>query len=332
LAFFFFGGSMLIDKIHLTVQGGRGGKGCESYNHRKDHKRVPNGADGGGGGSVIFRASHNAPGFDRLKLKQHLEADSGEHGSSDNKRGSQGKDLIVLVPIGTSIYRRENHLAIRDLQREGEEVIVARGGRGGSGNIGDKTATPGEEGERIEVELEFRILADVFLVGLPGSGKSSLLHRLTRAPVEGKDYPFATRSPVIGVYSYDDYKQINFCELPSIFEGSTDGRGLGTDFLRHLARAKLIIFMVDTTAKFSATEIEGLNALRRIVYEHDPVFRQIPNAAVVNKIDLGKDIGKVQEDLQGSGQIYFLISVKTGEGVESLLKFIQERIEEKGHA
>lgn len=322
---------MLIDKIHLTIQGGRGGKGCESYNHRKDHKKVPNGADGGDGGSVIFRSSHNAPGLDRLKVKRHLEAESGEHGSSDNKRGSKGADLLVLVPIGTSIYRRENHLAIRDLCHEGEEVVVARGGRGGSGNIGDKTATPGEEGERLEIDMEFRIMADVFLVGLPSSGKSSLLHHLTRASVEGRDYPFATRSPVLGVHPYDDYKQINFCELPSIFEGSTDGRGLGTDFLRHLARGKLIVFMIDATLKFSHTVIEGLSTLQRIVYEYDPAFRQIPSVVVVNKIDLGKDIGKIQEELQSSGQIYFLISVKTGEGVESLMKFIHERIENEGH-
>jgi GTP-binding protein len=322
---------MLVDKIHLIIHGGRGGKGCESYNHRKDHKKVPNGADGGDGGSVIFRASHNAPGLDRLRLKQQLEAESGEHGSSDNKRGSKGEDLIVLVPIGTSLFRRENHLAIRDLYLEGEEVVVARGGRGGSGNIGDKTATSGEEGEKFEIDVEFRIMADVFLVGLPSSGKSSLLHRLTRAPVEGKDYPFATRSPVLGIYAYDDYKQINFCELPSIFEGSTDGRGLGTDFLRHLARAKLIVFMIDATLKFSASVIEGLNILQRIAYEQDAAYRQIPSVAVVNKIDLGQDLGKLREELEASGQIYFLISVQTGEGVESLMKFIQEKIESEGH-
>jgi GTP-binding protein len=322
---------MLVDKIHLTVQGGRGGKGCESFNHRKDHKKVPNGADGGDGGSVIFRASHNAPGLDRLRLKQHLEAESGEHGSSDNRRGSKGSDLLVLVPLGTSIFRRENHLAIRDLYLEGEEVIVARGGRGGSGNIGDKTATSGEEGEKLEIDVEFRIMADVFFVGLPGSGKSSLLHLLTRAPVEGRDYPFATRSPVLGVHPYDDYKQINFCELPSIFEGSTDGRGLGTDFLRHLARAKLIVFMIDATLKFSATAIAGLSTLQRIAYEHDAAYRQIPSVVVVNKIDLGEDLGEIEAELKSSGQIYFLISVKTGEGVESLMKFIHERIEKEGH-
>lgn len=322
---------MLVDKIHLKVQGGRGGKGCESYNHRKDHKKIPNGADGGDGGSVIFRASHNAPGLDRLRLKQHLDAPSGEHGGSDNMRGRKGDDLIVMVPLGTSIFRRENHLGIRDLYIEGEEVVVARGGRGGSGNIGDKTATSGEEGETIEIDVEFRIMADVFLVGLPSSGKSSLLHRLTRAAVEGKDYPFATRSPVLGVHGYEDYKQINFCELPSIFEGSTDGRGLGTDFLRHLARAKLILFMVDGTLKFSSSALDGLRTIQKIVYDADPAFQQIPSVVVINKADLGLDLGDIEQELQRSGQPCFLISVKTGEGVESLMKFIYERIENTGH-
>jgi GTP-binding protein len=145
------------------------------------------------------------------------------------------------------------------------------------------------------------------------------------------DYPFATRSPVLGVHAYDDYKQINFCELPSIFEGSADGRGLGTDFLRHLARAKLIVFMIDASMKFSRTAIEGLSTLQRITYEQDAAFRQIPSVVVINKIDLGHDLGKIQEELQSSGQIYFLISVKTGERVESLMKFIHEKIEDPGH-
>lgn len=321
----------MLDKIHLTIQGGHGGKGCESYYHRKDHKTVPNGADGGDGGSVIFRASHNAPGLDRLKLKQHLVAESGEHGSSDNKRGRKGEDLIVLVPLGTSLYNRENHLAIRDLCHEGEEVVVARGGTGGLGNIGDKQATSGEEGELIEVDVEFRMIADVFLVGLPSSGKSSLLHNLTRAHVEGKNYPFATRIPVLGIYPYEDYKQIVFCELPSLYDGSTKGRGLGTDFLKHLARAKLILFMLDPTLKYTTTITEGLETLQKIVYEHDPTFRQIPSIIVVNKIDLGEDLGQIQEELQHSGQLYFLISLKTGEGVESLLNFIKQRIESENN-
>ena len=317
----------MLDKIHLIVQGGRGGKGCESLYHRKDHKTVPNGADGGDGGSVIFRASHNAPGLDRLKLNQHLTAQSGDQGGSENKRGRKGENLVVLVPVGTSLFNRENRMAIRDLCNEGEEVIVAKGGRGGSGNIGDKVATSGEEGERLEVEVEFRIMADVFLVGLPSSGKSSLLHRLTRANIEGKDYPFATRTPIIGVYPYDDYKQILFCELPSLYEGSVQGRGLGTDFLRHLARAKLVVFMVDTTMKFAPSVREGLETLQRIVYEQDAALRQIPSIVVVNKIDGAEDLGKIRKDLQASGQLHFLISVKTGEGVESLMDFIKERIE-----
>ena len=321
----------MLDKIHLTVQGGRGGKGCESLYHRKDHKTIPNGADGGDGGSVIFRASHNAPGLDRLNLKQHLTAESGDQGGSENKRGRKGEDLIVLVPLGTSLYNRDNHLAIRDLCNEGEEVVVARGGRGGSGNIGDKVATSGEEGEHLEVEVEFRIMADVFLVGLPSSGKSSLLHHLTRAHVEGKDYPFATRTPVIGVYPYDDYKQILICELPSLYQGSTQGRGLGTDFLRHLARAKLIVFMLDTTMKYAANTREGLETLQKIVYEHDDALRQIPSVVVVNKSDSAKDLGEVREELQASGQLHFLISVKTGEGVESLMNFVKERIESDHH-
>ncbi|MBU9888575.1 MAG: 50S ribosome-binding GTPase, partial [Candidatus Omnitrophica bacterium] len=206
------------------------------------------------------------------------------------------------------------------------------GGLGGSGNIGDKVATAGGEGEKLEVEAEFRIMADVFLVGLPSSGKSSLLHRLTRAQVEGKDYPFATRTPVIGAYLYDDYKQILICELPSLYSGSVEGRGLGTAFLKHLVRARLMVFLVDTSLKYAPSVREGLRSLQQIVYEHDPALRQVPSIVVVNKIDIGGDLGKLQEEMQATGQLYFLISVRTGEGVESLMDFIRQKIESDEHA
>ncbi|HPW76745.1 MAG: GTPase Obg [Candidatus Omnitrophica bacterium ADurb.Bin292] len=320
---------MLIDKIHLTVQGGHGGHGCDSYYHRIDRKIVPNGADGGDGGSVIFRASHNAPGLDRLKLKQYLVAPAGTHGGPNNKRGACGEDLVVLVPVGTSIYNKENRLAIRDLNQDQDEVVVARGGRGGSGNIGDKKATPGQEGEKLEIELEFLIPADVFLVGLPSTGKSALMHRLTKAHVEGKDYPFSTTSPVLGVYECDDYSQISLCELPSVFEGSTQGRGLGTQFLKHLARGKLVLYMLDATNSFAPSLTEGYHTLRKLVWEHNPAFKQIPSVAVVNKIDLADDPGKVQEEMEKLERLYFLISVKTGEGIKSLVDFIKEQT---GHA
>lgn len=321
----------MLDKIHLTIQGGCGGQGCESFYHRKDHKTIPNGADGGDGGSVIFCTSQGASTIDKLRLKQHLVAESGERGGSDNKRGRKGSDLIVTVPLGTSLVNRETRLKIRDFSHEGEEVIVARGGRGGVGNSGDRQATPGEEGEKVEVDVEFRIIADVFLVGLPSCGKSSLLHRLTRAHVEGKNYPFATRVPILGMYSYDDYKQINFCELPSIYEGSLQGHGLGTEFLKHLAYAKLIVFMLDVVSKYAQNTMEGFATLQKIVYGHDSQFRKIPMVVVVNKIDLGEELGKIQAEMEQTGQPYFLISVKTGEGLESLMRFIQDKIESDHH-
>ncbi len=321
----------MLDKIHLTVEGGRGGNGCESFYHRKDHKLVANGGDGGDGGNVIFRASHNAPGLDRLKLKQHLIAESGEHASSENKSGRSGEDLIVLVPLGTSLLNRESHLTVRDLCHEGEEVIVARGGQGGVGNIGGKQATYGKEGEKLEIDVEFRIMADVFLVGLPNSGKSSLLHRLTKANVEGKEYPFSTHSPVIGVYEYEDYKQISFCELPSLYEGSLEGKGLGMDFLKHLTRARYIIFMVDVHSKYAPGLRDGLAILKKIVYEKGAVPANIPTLVLINKADEVQEAEQPTEEIRNLSEPYFLISVKTGEGVESFLDFLKERLERTDH-
>ncbi len=188
----------MLNHVHVLVQAGDGGNGCESYQNRTDRKIVPTGGDGGRGGHVIFKASNQAPKIEKLRLRQHIVAESGVHGGSKSKKGRKGKDEIILVPPGTRIYNYSTRMGIRDLKNDGDEVIVARGGAGGLGNDGGRKQTTGARGEKIEVELEFFLVADVFLVGLPNSGKSFFMSSVTHAQVPVTEYPFSTRYPAVG--------------------------------------------------------------------------------------------------------------------------------------
>jgi len=322
---------MFIDRVHLMVQAGSGGNGCDSLYRRTDKKTVPNGGDGGHGGSVIFRADRNAPSIGNFRFKQHLIAESGAHGGSNKKRGRNGKDLVILVPFGTRLYDRAKHLAIRDLTQESEEVVVLQGGRGGVGNLGGKQATQGERGPSLDLELTLRIAADVFLIGLPNSGKSCFMNALTRAHVKEESYPFATREPQIGVYPISDFESLTLCELPSIYEASHEGRGLGTDFLRHLENAKLVLFILDPVSKFSTSLTEGLATLKKQIETFDKSLLAAPAAVVINKMDLPEARERVKNEPFDPGMPCFKISALTGEGLPALTEFLKQKLNLVSH-
>ena len=310
--------------LHLFVRAGDGGNGCESYYHRRDKKIVMHGGDGGKGGSVIFRADSNAPPLSSLRYKQHLIAESGGHGGSNRKRGKNGGDLIVLVPRGTRIYDRQRNLLIRDLLKDGEEVVVCAGGHGGNGNQGGKEVTAGSKGGRMEIELDIQIVADIFLVGLPNAGKSRLLNALTRAHAKEEDYPFTTTEPQMGVYVLSDYEQLTLCELPSLYRASHEGRGMGTAFLKHLERARRILYVIDPVSNFSGSLKEGLETLRQEVGLFQETFLKLPHAIVVNKMDLEEARKKAKREEFSPGVPLFYVSARTGEGLEALKNYLGE--------
>lgn len=316
---------MLIDRVHIFVQAGSGGNGCESYYRRTDKKIVPHGGDGGNGGSIILEANLNAPSLASFRSRQHLLAESGGHGSSSRKRGKNGEDLLVYVPLGTRIFDRKRDLLIRYLMKPGEQVVVVKGGRGGSGNFGGKQSTQGEKGEVLELDLSFRLIADFFFLGLPNSGKSALMNRLSRVHIKEEDYPFSTKSPVIGMHVYNDYEQLTLCEFPSIYQNSHEGRGLGTDFLKHLEDARMVFYMLDPVTAFAENLAEGLKILEAEVAVFQKDFLDIPSAVIVNKMDLPAAKEAVKKHPFDPGRPCFYISAKTGEGVDALASFMHEK-------
>lgn len=320
----------MLNFVHVLIQAGDGGKGCESYEPRMDRKIVGTGGDGGRGGHVIFKASNQAQRIDKLKQRQHIVAESGALGGSNNKQGRKGKDEIILVPPGTRIYNRATRLSIRDLKNDGDEVMVARGGAGGFGNDGGRKQTAGKIGEKIEIELEYFLVSDVFLIGLPNSGKSLFMSTLTNAHVPVTDYPFSTRYPAVGSYEYDGYKQMFICEMPSLYEGSREGHGLGLDCLRQLVRAKVVVVFVDATTDFSKSPREGFDQLQAILKEFAPEEAEFETCVVVNKVDSSKDEKKIKTLFSKLKVPLFLISTKEKRGLEPLLEYLVKQCEARG--
>lgn len=317
---------MFVDRVHLLVQAGHGGNGCDSYYRRMDKKIVPNGGDGGHGGSVIFRADPNAQGLASFRFRQHVTAENGGNGGATLKRGKNGKDLIIRVPVGTRISDRVKNFLIRDLSRTGEEVVVCQGGRGGNGNHGGKVARQGERGAALDLELSLLLRADVFLVGLPSSGKSKLLNVLTHSHAKEGAYPFTTKEPEIGMLDLDIHEPLSLCELPSLYKASKEGRGMGTDFLKHLEHAKLILYMLDPLSDFAGSLQEGLDLLRQSVKDFSKDFLHIPQAAAVNKMDLPEAEEKIRKQKWDPSMPVFYLSAQTGEGLGKLKDYLKENI------
>ncbi|MBP9865562.1 MAG: 50S ribosome-binding GTPase [Candidatus Omnitrophica bacterium] len=314
----------MIDQVHVLIQSGDGGNGTSSFMNRSDKKFVPSGGEGGMGARVIVRVSEMAPSLDTYQFKQHWIAEAGANGGTNHKRGRNGKDLVLLVPEGTRLYDRERNLVLRENMRKGEELVLLEGGRGGKGNTVGKEATSGQKGARMDLEITIRILADIFIIGLPNSGKSTLLNRMTRSHIPTEIYPFSTRDPRLGVYKISDYESLTLCEIPSIGRGSSEGRGVGNHFLRHAESAKMILWMIDPVSQFAESLTDGLAILREETKLVIPALNQFQQAVLVNKIDLKEAEDKAEEELFDPGMPVFFISAQTGAGFGPLEDFLKE--------
>lgn len=318
------------------MAGGAGGRGCVSFRREKYVPRGgPNGGDGGHGGSVIFEVRPGLYTLLDFHYRQHFKAQRGAHGQGSERAGKSGADLIVPVPAGTLIYTDEGEL-VGDLTTPGQRLVVARGGRGGRGNARFATATeraprhaePGEPGQERWLRLELRLLADVGLVGLPNVGKSTIISRITRARPKIGDYPFTTLEPGLGVVEHPDFEPFVVADIPGLIEGAHRGHGLGTRFLRHVSRTRLIVHVVDLSAFDPAEPLRDITVVNRELASFEATLAAKPQLIVLNKADLAPEAAApALAALRAQGHQALAVSGLTGQGLGELKERLAARLQ-----
>lgn len=314
-----------IDKARIFVSGGNGGNGCLSF-HREKYVEFggPDGADGGRGGDVFLEASPHLTTLLDLARRPHIRARPGTHGKGADKTGETGEDLVVRVPVGTVVYKEK--LMMADLASPGQRLLAAKGGRGGRGNLSFKSrfnTTPrlcekGEPGEKAVLDLELKLIADVGLVGLPNAGKSTLLSRISEARPKIAEYPFTTLSPNLGVASH---KGVSFvaADIPGLIEGAHAGKGLGTEFLRHIERTRVLVHLIDPAGFGSTGALAGVKLIEKELKSFSRGLMQKLRILAVNKMDLpGSEEVFKKMRARFRGRVLGL-SAATGEGLSGLL-------------
>ena len=287
---------MFIDRVVVKVEAGTGGSGASSFRREKFVPMGgPDGGDGGRGGDVVVRGDSNLATLLDFTYRDFWQAERGEHGMGSNKTGRSGGGVVLPVPPGTVIRDADTNELIGEILEDGEEIVVARGGRGGRGNAAFATAThqaprewqPGEEGERRNLELVLKLIADVGLVGQPNAGKSTLLSVISAARPKIADYPFTTLSPNLGVVQLSDHRTFVVADIPGIIEGAHEGRGLGLQFLRHIERTRVLAFLIPVDSMDWQGEYD---TLRREVKSYSEELATKPHCVVFTKMDLMGDL------------------------------------------
>jgi GTPase len=279
---------MFVDEAEIFVEAGRGGKGARSFHHaRSRRKRHPNGGDGGRGGHVIIQTDHNIHTLLQFRHKKNIKARPGGNGGSNRKKGKDGKDEILRVPLGTLIYSKDNNLLLRDLKEPNDQVIIVKGGRGGLGNakLKLKEVRPPEEGQSLHLYLELKLIAEVGLVGYPNAGKSSLVNAISKAKPKIAAYPFTTKAPVLGLVEDGD-RIFKIADIPGLIKGAHSGSGLGDRFLRHIERTKILIFIIDMAGVDQRHPWDDYRSLREELELYSLKLKHKPYLVAANKMDL----------------------------------------------
>ena len=256
-----------VDHATIYVKAGKGGNGCIAFLREKFRpKGGPCGGDGGHGGSVILKTDSNLSTLHDLKYNKKYIAQNGENGKGKNMHGKNGADIIILLPVGTIVKNSDTNEVIVDLEKKNQSFVIAKGGNGGFGNARFKTkintapriANNGLDGLEFNLELELKILADIGLVGFPNAGKSTFIRSISNAKPKIADYPFTTLVPNLGIVKYSDYKTYVVADIPGIIEGASSGKGLGIQFLKHIERTKVLVFIIDVNTEDINYEFEAL--------------------------------------------------------------------------
>lgn len=321
-----------VDNVQISISAGDGGNGCVSFRREKHVPRGgPDGGDGGDGGDIIIVANPHMRTLLDFRYRQHFVAGRGGHGQGANKRGKNGNDKNIQLPVGTVIVDCETQKVLADLTRPGHRLVIARGGRGGKGNARFVTSTnqtpryceSGRIGEEFVITLELKLIADVGLVGLPNAGKSTLLSRISAAKPKIADYPFTTHTPNLGIVKVGEYGSFVVADIPGLIEGAHTGKGLGIRFLRHIERTKILALLLDITSPHLG---EDFKVLLAEMESYGKGLSQKPKIIVLTKVDL--KVGEVPEfsDEKGTLEICRISSI-TGHGLDHLKSLLLRKLE-----
>ena len=352
---------MFVDRIKVFAQAGQGGRGCVSFRREKFvPKGGPDGGDGGRGGSVILRADRHVDNLFNLFYEPLIKAKNGGHGMGKKMSGRSGADKIVKVPVGTVVWpaEEEKHptlnaqrstssseqlaignwqsaIPVTDLACDGQEFVLCRGGPGGKGNVHFKSSrnraprqyTEGEEGEHGHFLFELRTIADAGLVGYPNAGKSTLLRKISAARPKVAAYPFTTLHPIVGVIEFPGYRRATVADIPGLIEGAHRGLGLGHEFLRHITRCRVLVFVVDIAGSEGRNPVEDLQNLRREIDLYDPTLSSRAWFVIANKMDLAGAKENLKALQERFPKLEILpTSAAKGEGIDALKQALATRI------
>ena len=320
----------MFDRAEIVVKGGDGGDGAVNFRREKWVPfGGPAGGDGGDGGDVIVMAGQAVNSLKMFTQRRYLRAANGKNGGNKKKHGKKGEDLLLSVPVGTVVsYKSQigGNTLIADLEHPSQQVVVAKGGKGGFGNARFATSTnqapqiaqKGEDGEENSIILELKLIADVGIIGYPNVGKSTLLAAVSAARPKIASYPFTTREPILGVVEVGQ-RSFVLAEIPGLIDGAHLGRGLGHDFLRHIVRTKMLIHLVDGGSPSPAEDMARVNTELSLF---DSALAQKPQLVVVNKIDLPQvkaRLAEIRDSFTGAGTKVLFVSAATGEGIPDLM-------------
>ena len=325
---------MFVDEVVIEASAGHGGDGCMAFRREKYIPMGgPFGGNGGKGGDIIFKADTGLRTLIDLRYQKHVKGEPGLNGSGKNKNGANAEDTIIKVPLGTTVKDNETGVVIGDLINQGQEIIVAYGGRGGRGNVTLATknnpcpsyAERGEPGETRKIKVELRMIADVGLVGFPSVGKSTILSMITNANPKIASYHFTTLSPNIGVVSTNDFSY-TIADLPGLIEGASEGLGLGIKFLKHIERTKIIAHVIDMSGTEGRDPYEDYKTIRKELENFSPKLLTKPEIIIANKMDIPEsknNLNKIKEKI--SSPIYE-ISAINNEGLDKVIEVLKDLV------
>jgi GTP-binding protein len=328
---------MFVDRVEVKIKAGDGGNGAMSFRHEKFiDKGGPDGGDGGNGGDVILRASNNQNTLANFRYKKLIKAQDGQPGTERKKHGKSAADLEVLLPVGTMVISQDGTI-LADLTKDGQQTVIAQGGKGGFGNAhfisstrqAPRVAEKGEPGDEFEAIFELKMIADVGIVGLPNAGKSTLLSVISNAKPEIANYPFTTLRPNLGVVDIDNKHSLLFADIPGLIEGASQGKGLGDEFLRHVERTNTLVHLIDF---YNEDMVEVYKTIQKELKEYSVDLSILPQVIAITKIegvnkeDLEEKLKALKQEVKRSTPV-LAISSPSGEGVKELLREVQKQVE-----